>query len=207
MQAKSNPAHGDEPEANATPSERGVTDEQLAAYRAYDDARWVGELAAFGVYNMDPVAGLEMEDPDKLIEFADNLAGYVDVARWNRDGQTGPLSDRGLEVLRTLVAEEVADVEEQRRKTKPGDRVAAEDLASMERRLRIAEDALAKAGSTAADDVEDCRQAAARAVVAGFERGLSMLHPSDNDKRAWYRARIGEAREIADPPPAEAGEA
>src|SRR4051794_35151640 len=130
MHHQSNPGPGQEPDA-----------ERLADH----DARWVGDLAALAVYTMDPVAGLELNDADALIDFADKLSGYVDVARWNRDGQTAPLSERGLGVLRTIYADEVADVEEQRRKAAAGNPVEAEDLASMERRLKITADALEKA--------------------------------------------------------------
>ena len=47
------------------------------------------------------------------------------------------------------------------------------------------------------EDLEACRQAAALEIVAGIERAISAVHPSDVAERAWFLARLRETRAMA----------
>ncbi len=48
---------------------------------------------------------------------------------------------------------------------------------------------------------EPGRTAAAVLIAEAYEAALNALHPDDVDERAWYRARLIDARTIADLPP------
>lgn len=52
-------------------------------------------------------------------------------------------------------------------------------------------------GGISAERIEAGRTAAALALVSGCEAALTELHPDDDEKRAWYRALLVDARVIA----------
>lgn len=58
-------------------------------------------------------------------------------------------------------------------------------------------------GGADQDTLQAGRDAAALELVAGYERALSQLHGDDVAARAWYGARLADARVIAALPAAE----
>lgn len=52
-------------------------------------------------------------------------------------------------------------------------------------------------GDVASDEFDQGRQAAALELVAGLERAISSLHACDVEERAWFQARLREARLMA----------
>jgi hypothetical protein len=47
------------------------------------------------------------------------------------------------------------------------------------------------------DDIESCRDAAAREMLRGGERALARIHPDDDEMRDWHAGRLREVRTIA----------
>lgn len=48
------------------------------------------------------------------------------------------------------------------------------------------------------DTWQDCRDAAALRVVAGYEDAIRCIDPADAEELDWYRARLRDARIAAD---------
>lgn len=124
-----------------------MTIEGRAAFLAEEAAEHVGQLAALRLYHATPDIGrIEIETPDQLFALEATVSAHAEVARWNRDGQAGPLSHSAREVLRAIHEEETGFLAKERREAQPGNRLAEEDLAATARRLGIVTAALEKSG-------------------------------------------------------------
>jgi hypothetical protein len=100
-------------------------------------------------------------------------------------------------------AEAMYDVAETMRviaKSLPADSETREHLA------KIADDYsvfAAMRGTTRDNDIDSCRDAAAREMLRGAERALARIHPDDDEMRDWHAGRLREVRTIAGLPAVE----